>query len=336
MNEPQPLVTVLMPVYNGEKYLCDAIESILGQTYTNFIFLIINDGSTDTSEEIILSYKDIRIQYEKNEVNLGIIASLNKGFSLARTKYVARMDADDISVSDRLQRQVVYMENNFTIGVLGSWFQSFNDTGILGITKYEEDHQNIVFKHLYQMHLCHPSCMIRQSVIEQEKPLFDTNYIHAEDYDLFTRLSHNTKLANLPIVLLKLRKHNNEVSCIYRDEQKENSLKIKKREFEKLGFKNLQDEQIADFGRLNYQEYHSITSSPIVIKTFLENMIDHNQETNYFSEIYLFNKLSSLWFNYCYETHLSISEYKSSFLCRNEFLTISRRIKWYIKTIQHV
>ena len=95
-----------MAVYNGEKYLCEAIESMLNQTYTNFEFLIINDGSTDTTEEIILSYKDERIRYIKNEQNLKLIASLNKGLVLANGKYIARMDADDISMLERLEKQV--------------------------------------------------------------------------------------------------------------------------------------------------------------------------------------------------------------------------------------
>ena len=110
----KPLVSVLMAVYNGEKYLLEAIESILNQTYTNFEFLIINDGSTDSTEEIILSYSDQRIRYIKNEQNLKLIASLNKGLDLAKGKYIARMDADDISLPDRLEKQVNFLERNST------------------------------------------------------------------------------------------------------------------------------------------------------------------------------------------------------------------------------
>ena len=102
----KPILTVLMPVYNSEKYLAEAIESILSQSYTDFEFLIINDGSTDRSETIIKSYNDKRIIYIKNKSNLGLIKTLNKGISLVKTKYLARMDSDDKSHPERLKKQI--------------------------------------------------------------------------------------------------------------------------------------------------------------------------------------------------------------------------------------
>jgi len=100
----QPLISVIMPVFNGEKYLSLAIESILEQTFTDFEFIIINDGSTDDSEKIILSYQDRRIRYIKNKENLNIGRTLNKGIDLAKGKYIARMDCDDISLPNRFER----------------------------------------------------------------------------------------------------------------------------------------------------------------------------------------------------------------------------------------
>src|SRR5690242_9380591 len=99
-----------MPVYNASSYLREAIESILNQTYSNFEFIIINDGSTDNSLEIIRSYHDPRISVVNNETNLGIIKTRNKGLKLAKGKYIANMDADDISLSSRLEKQVQYLE----------------------------------------------------------------------------------------------------------------------------------------------------------------------------------------------------------------------------------
>src|SRR3990170_6306785 len=103
-----PEITVLMSVYNGERFLREAIESILNQTYRDFEFLIINDGSTDSSREIILSYNDPRIRLIDNELNIGLTRSLNKGLRLARGKYIARQDADDISFRKRLEKQVAF------------------------------------------------------------------------------------------------------------------------------------------------------------------------------------------------------------------------------------
>ncbi len=123
-----PKVTVLMPVYNAEKYLKTAIESILKQTFSDFELLIINDGSTDGSEEIIRSFNDKRIRLFNNEQNLGIIKTLNKGLNLAKGEYIIRMDADDISLPDRLELQVKYMEENPGIGISGTQARIFGDT----------------------------------------------------------------------------------------------------------------------------------------------------------------------------------------------------------------
>ena len=124
-----PEITVLMPVYNGEKYLRPAIESILNQTFSDFEFLIINDGSTDNSESIILSYKDERIRYVKNENNLKLIKTLNKGIDLARGKYIARMDADDISLPTRLEREIEYMESHPECGLVSVFPYVMSESG---------------------------------------------------------------------------------------------------------------------------------------------------------------------------------------------------------------
>ena len=109
-----------MPVYNAEKYLKEAIDSILNQTYEDFLFFIINDGSSDDSEKIILNYKDSRIRYLKNEENKGLIFTLNRGLELITTKYLVRMDADDISYPERLEILLDIMNSNTDINVLGS------------------------------------------------------------------------------------------------------------------------------------------------------------------------------------------------------------------------
>ena len=116
----KPMVSVVMPVYNGSKYLKEAIDSILNQTFTNFELIIINDGSTDNSEDIIFSYQDRRIYYLKNEHNKGICITLNRGLDNARGKYIARMDCDDISMPQRLAKQVNYLERHRDVGALGT------------------------------------------------------------------------------------------------------------------------------------------------------------------------------------------------------------------------
>src|SRR5581483_9504087 len=118
----KPIVTVLMSVYNGERYLREAIESILVQTWQDFELVCINDGSTDQSREIVLSFNDPRIRLVDNEQNLGLAKSLNKGLMLARGNLIARQDADDISEPDRLLKQVAFLEQWSEIVLVGSWY----------------------------------------------------------------------------------------------------------------------------------------------------------------------------------------------------------------------
>ena len=212
-----PKVTVLMPVYNGEKYLREAIDSILNQTFTDFEFLIINDGSTDSSVEIINSYDDSRIRLIHNEKNLKLVASLNKGMDLARGKYIARMDCDDISLPDRIEKQVIFMDENPDIVVTGTWVENIDINGdFINIVKppVGGDMESLYWR---PSPLIHPSVMMQKNIIEKYK--YDLAFMHAEDYELWLRISKKYKIDNIPEVLLKYRIHNCNISKIYRKEQ---------------------------------------------------------------------------------------------------------------------
>lgn len=323
----KPIVTVLLPVYNGEQYLKDAIDSILAQSYSNFVFLIINDGSSDRSEEIILSYTDSRIQYLNNEQNLGLISTLNKGLQLVNTKYVARMDADDISLPQRLEKQVAFLESHPEVGILGTWSQSFGERNN-HIAKYQAEHESIRYKQLYQIQLVHPTCMMRMDVLKSLPFVYDKNYTHAEDYELFTRLSHVTKLANLQEVLHLYRKHSSAVSSVYNKPQLEASVRIKQREFALLGV-DAAESQIESFKLLNYQDYSNIKLSVIEIMSLLESMLNANEQSSYIERNYMNKELSQLWFSYCYETKQPLCVFKSSKLQYR--LSFVRYVKWIIK-----
>jgi glycosyltransferase involved in cell wall biosynthesis len=317
-----------MPVYNAEPYLYDAIDSILNQTFHNFEFLIINDGSTDNSEKIILSYKDSRIRYIKNETNIKLIETLNKGIENARGKYIARMDADDISLPNRLEKQYAFLENHPEIGIVGTWFESFNEKGVIGISKYNTKHQEICFKQLYQINLCHGTCMIRKEILDEHDLNFNPEYIHAEDYDLFTRMSKLTKLANLEFVGYKVRHHANEVSNKYATIQIENSTKIKKREFNLIGIP-ISNELIDDFTNLNHQNYKSIQNID-EMRNLLESLVAENKKSHYFNSTFLETQISSLWFHYCYNTKQKKLFY-SSFLSTHKSIGLTNKIKILIK-----
>ena len=222
-----PLVSVLMPVYNGEKYLKEAIDSILNQTYNNFEFIIINDGSTDRSEEIILSFSDSRIVYVKNPENYRLIKTLNLGFSMAKGRYIARMDADDVSHPDRLLIQVDFLDHNQDYGLVGTGVNLLNSDKKQLL--YHTDHASLKFALAFYCPFIHPSIMIRRDVLEGMDVVFDNQYLHAEDCELWTRLAFKTKMANIPEYLLDYRIHDAQISSQHSDFQTDLATKIRRK-----------------------------------------------------------------------------------------------------------
>lgn len=206
------VVTVLMPVYNAEKYLKEAIESILNQTYKEFDFLIIDDGSTDGSETIINSYKDSRIIFLKNERNMGIVKTLNKGLSLIDSEYICRMDSDDIAVPKRLEKQLLYMENHPEVTVAGSSIEKFNDQGAKKVLKVRTDPKRLKTHLLFDNALMHPTVIMRNSVLKRHDLSYDENHIAMEDYGLWQKVSLVSELGNLDEVLLNYRENEEGIS----------------------------------------------------------------------------------------------------------------------------
>lgn len=227
-------ISVLMPVYNGERYLREAIESILSQSLTDFEFLIINDGSTDNSIDIINSYSDHRIRLVQNETNLGLIATLNKGINLAQGEYIARMDCDDISLSERLEKQYRFMECHPDIGICGTWLRSIGDNSGL-VCRFPTDPEQFRAELLFDSIIGHPSVMLRKSIIEQFNLYYDPTYCHAEDYDLWSRAVMHCKICSIPEMLVLYRYHSAQVSQQRSDQQKQTAGKVRLGQLRSLG-----------------------------------------------------------------------------------------------------
>ena len=207
-----PLVSVIMPVYNGERYLREAIDSILAQTFTDFELIIVNDGSADSSEQIIQGYSDPRIRYLINERNSGICITLNKGLDAAQGKYIARMDCDDISMPERLAKQVAYMELHPEIGVVGSDMIVFGEGLDEHLFDFVHDKEGCKAGLLFATCFAHPSVMMRRDLLEQHHLRYDDAYRGLEDYELWYRISQYTELVNIPEPLLRYRKHKEQVT----------------------------------------------------------------------------------------------------------------------------
>lgn len=204
-------ISVIMPVYNGEKYLREAIDSILNQTFSDFEFIIINDCSSDSTEDIIKSYEDSRIVYIKNEENLGVAGTLNKGLELAKGEFIARMDADDISLPTRFEKQLKFMEDSPEVGVLGSNAVVFSETSEI-ITDFPEAESEFIFNLFFSSQIIHPSVMARRKLIDDGLYKYNPRWEGREDYALWLYLVNHTKLANFKEPLLKYRVHNLQVT----------------------------------------------------------------------------------------------------------------------------
>ena len=221
-----PKISVVMSVYNGEKYLQESIESILAQTYSDFEFIIIDDCSTDDSVNIIESYDDKRIRLIRNEHNLRLPASLNKGIKSATGKYIARMDADDISMPDRFDKQVSYMETHSEVVAAGGSFQAIDENGNNLYIHHSASGEKLAKYCLMPSPMAHPTVMMRRDVIVDNNLFYDEQYSSAQDYDLWQRINKKFKIDNLPDILLKYRIQSNSISVAKRQQQQDNTYKI--------------------------------------------------------------------------------------------------------------
>ncbi len=234
MKSPRPLVSVLMSVYNGQRFLRGAIDSILAQTLSQLEFIIVDDGSTDATCEILNSYADRRIIRVQNQHNIGLPQSLNKGLSLAIGEYIARMDADDLSMPTRLEQQASFLDATPEVGVVGASIQFIDEAG-RPTRKWSCPRGPMATKWqlLFNSPLAHPAAMMRRVVID-ELPgdhVYDPDPAvrQAEDYDLWARLSAITAIANLGDTLLYYRTHGEQLSRCQRLNQVESTTTISQR-----------------------------------------------------------------------------------------------------------
>lgn len=211
-----PLVSVIFPVYNSEKFLTEALSSIIEQLYTNIEIIIINDGSTDNSLEIIKSFqkRDHRIKIISRE-NKGLVSSLNEGISNAEGDYIARMDADDISTPDRIYKQLNYILANPSIDILGSNIEYINDLSEkIGKSKYPLSNSQIRKALPFWCCLAHPTILAKKSVFVAHAQ-YESKY-RSEDYELWLRLRRNKKFqfGNMRESLLKYRLHDSQMTDV--------------------------------------------------------------------------------------------------------------------------
>ncbi len=221
-----PLVTVLLPVYNGQEYIIEAADSILQQDYRNFELLLINDGSKDDTDRLIRQklLDDPRVRYVSRE-NKGLVATLNEGIAMAKGEYIARMDADDIAHTTRLSKQVKFLRQNPDVALVGSAYNVVNQKGELtGKRRPPCRHSLIKPMFMFGSPMAHPSVMLNKKLALADL-YYDSRYIHAEDYELWLRLSLKYKLANISDICLDYRVLPQSISRRYTNEQQQSVVK---------------------------------------------------------------------------------------------------------------
>lgn len=228
-------ISIVMSVYNGEHYLTQAMDSLLSQTFPDFDVIVVNDGSTDGTTRILDDYakQDLRVRILSNPQNIGLAVSLNRGMEEAGGKYIARMDADDISLPQRLEKQFEFMETHPDVGILGTAIEQIDSTGRVTMQRlYPSESILICWQLMYENPICHPSVMLRRTLLKNNQ--YNPDLITAQDYDLWSRLAGITLLANLPDVLLRLRKHGRNLTYQKEIQQRENSYLISQKYIESL------------------------------------------------------------------------------------------------------
>ena len=219
-----------MPAYNAEKYIAEAIESILNQTFKDFEFIIIDDASTDNTWDIIQEYaqRDKKIVAIKNDTNLGIAGNRNKLVSLARGEYIVWQDADDISLTNRIKHQLELMESNSELGIVGGWLEFFNEKGETSIRKYPSEDTKLR-KNIFRFSpVAQPGAMIRKKCLD-EMGQYDLRYPPAEDLDMSFRIGSKYKFSNLQEIVIRYRESSTSATFTKLKTIELNTLEIRKK-----------------------------------------------------------------------------------------------------------
>ena len=216
-SDSTPRITVLMPVFNAERYLTEALDSILAQTYCNFRLLIIDDASTDSSRDIIEAVSDYRVENIRLDKSRGVSYALNLALDLADTEFVARMDADDIATPDRFDQQLKFLTENPDVGVCGSSIEMLRGNSKC-VVRYPKTHDEILGSlAIFKRSICHPSVMIRLSELQGAR--YCESYAHSEDLHMWHNLIRHTRFHNIQKPLLAYRMHDSQVSARYKTTQ---------------------------------------------------------------------------------------------------------------------
>lgn len=328
MKSDLSLVSVIMPVYNSAKYLNEAIDSILNQTYENIELIVIDDGSSDNSIELIKEYNSSKIRFYKNEKNIGVSATRNKAIDLSEGKFIALMDSDDISPPDRIRKQVEFLENNISYVLVAGHYESF--TKYLFYTKRKLRKHCIIDDKIkvdlnFVGSIAAGTVLVQKEILDKNNLRFDSRLKIAEDFDFWRRISKYAKVTSIDELLVYYRKHPS--NSIKQKKLVDNHMTLAlKKSFNDLKIKS---DDLFD----NNEKLKNIESFSILLARF-EEFMKKNNKTKEFNQKYLLESLSQLsfWF---YKRHINtlgyelFKEYEKSIFYKNIKLRFRDKVDIY-------
>ena len=301
-----PIVSVIMPVYNLEKYVAQAIDSVLNQTFENFEFIIINDGSSDSTASIVQSYNDKRIVFVDNKINKKKSACLNEGISIARGKYFVMMDGDDISLPNRIECLYNYMESHPGILACGSHIRKFGDVET-NTCKWPSKYEDIYLGLLSNCCVNFP--IVNLELYKNAHLSFDENFL-AEDYLMWIKMVNVGIVEALPIILYEYRIHGEQISQVNLNNINRYVLLEKNLHFSNMYLKTI--------GK-KYKGEPFWVNRPLAYKELIDRMdimcflFEGNKKTRVFDQSVFEYSLSRIWYRLFVQSDLSFSEYMKAF-----------------------
>jgi len=292
----------VLPVYNGEKYLAESLDSVFAQTYQNWELVIINDGSSDGTENLILHYQDRRIKYLPNDGNKGIIFSLNRGIEESKGTYIARLDADDIALPLRLEKQVEFLSENPEFAMCGSYFQTIDSNGrLLKNVEFPANNRDAQSFLLLHNCFCHSAIMMRTNIAKELK--YDEKFQVCEDYDLWYRISRTGKILNLPVCTTLYRVHDNNMSTRKSEIMFIHVNKINKRILDDLGIEYSKTELDAHSNALSYNaSFFKDPESIIILENWMMKLYSYLKNNGHYNAFICYKILIEKWIVITYNT----------------------------------
>jgi len=295
-----PQITVLMPVHNGGSFLPEAVDSILAQTFSDFEFLIIDDASTDQTAAYLQDLREPRVRLLRSEQRVRLARALNLGLNHARGEWIARMDADDISMPDRLSRQLDFLAKHPDVGLCGGRINPFGlHTGrYYGLPENYEDLRSYA---LFNNPIAHPTVMMRRDLLERYDLRYDPDFCPADDYDLWARAMRHFPAMNMDSVLLHYRIHGESLTSTEWTDMDTHSSRIAARELRSLGLDV--DAETARFhrniGRISCMKISEVSDLQRAEK-WLQVLLAANDRVKYYSQESLHRTVGDAWYRVCY------------------------------------